>query len=97
MGECTHGEKDDWCVPVIQSQLWTELVDEPEGKRHHNSQKETERNPLIPCTSAIELTRQTSPGNSSAIVFLYCLPRPNVCSLDGEEDIAFFGCDLFHH
>lgn len=73
--------RDDGCVQVIGTQLWEELVDDPERDGHQETDDVSPRDPLITLSMRKELVREATPRYGLRIILLGLLARPDICAL----------------
>jgi hypothetical protein len=63
-------------------------MDEPEWDRHKESNDIGPCNPLVPLSGSEQVVAETPPRDRLGVILLWGLTRPEVGSLNGEQDVA---------
>lgn len=96
-GQPSHPGADDVGVDAVQAELGPVLVREPEREGHEETDDQTDGDHYVGSTSTEKLVAYTTPGDCLGVVRLHVLARPDVGSLDAEENLALVTDNGVHH
>lgn len=95
-GKVTEAPAGDGRDELVEAPLGEEAVGKVEGKGHGETDDDRDRNDEVGRAGSVHVLGERSPCDGLRVERLNLLSRPNVGTLNGEEDLALVVDDRLH-